>query len=148
MTAFFTGLRKIVIPSSDDLFIAGQSTASLMHLLNDLKKNVDILIGVSLEEIELETPANGATVVVNPSTSQKQVITNNVAGFTIAATEEVGDVELRIINGASAGTITFDGFNKEYPGGAVLDTTEGNEFVAFIFGFGAAGADYVLQARQ
>lgn len=104
--------------------------------------------GFTIAEVDLGAPANGATVIVDPSDGQKQKITNNVAGFTISATEECGDVELRIINGPSAGTITWDGFNIEYPGGAVLDTVDGNQFVAFIFGFGEAGADYILQARQ
>lgn len=104
--------------------------------------------GFTLAEVELPDPANGATVVVNPSDGQKQTIYNNVAGFTIQATGEVGDVELRIVNGPAAGVITFAGFKFKYPGGSDLDTINGNEFIMYCFGFGAAGADYLIQARQ
>lgn len=104
--------------------------------------------GFTTEEFEISTPANGATVTIDPLNGQKQRITNNVAGFTIEPSDECGDVELRIINGASAGTITFSGFHHNYPGGADLTTVDEDEFVVFIFGFGAAGTDYIVQARQ
>ena len=100
------------------------------------------------QEYDNGTPTNGSTITINPSNGLKQKITNNVAGFTIAATTECGDVELRIINGSSAGTITRSGFNYNLPGGDSLDTTDTHQFVMFIYGWGAAGADYLIRKRQ
>jgi hypothetical protein len=102
--------------------------------------------GFTEAEFDNGTPANGATVTINPSNGLKQKITNNVAGFTIAATAEVGDVELRIINGASAGTITFSSFSKQWIGDA-LDTTNAHQFLAFIYGYGSKTA-YIVKALQ
>jgi hypothetical protein len=102
--------------------------------------------GFQETEVSLGTPTNGSTVTPNPGDSLKQTLTNNVAGFTIAATAQVGDVELRIVNGASAGTITFSGFDKQWAGDS-LDTTSGHQFIAFIYGFGAKKA-YILKALQ
>lgn len=104
--------------------------------------------GFTHQEYDNGTPTNGSSITINPSNGLKQKITNNVAGFTIAATTEVGDVELRIINGSSAGTITWSGFNYNLPGGDSLDTTNAHQFMAFIYGFGAAGADYIIRKRQ
>ena len=104
--------------------------------------------GFTHQQYDNGTPANGSTITVNPSNGLKQTITNNVAGFTIAATSECGDVELRIINGPSAGTISFSGFHYNLPGGDSLTTTNGSQFVAFIYGYGAAGADYIVRKRQ
>src|SRR6185437_3546623 len=95
--------------------------------------------GFTEEEFDNGTPANGATITIDPSVNLKQLVTNNVAGFTIQATTESGDVELRIVNGPSAGTITFSGFHFKYPGGSTLDTVSGNQFIAYIFGRGSAG---------
>lgn len=104
--------------------------------------------GFTIEEFDLGTPANGTTVTPNPSDCCKQVVTNDDGGFEIAATGECGDIELRIVNGPGAGPITFAGFKMQYLTGVSLDAVNGNEFVVFIFGFGTAGADYSIQARQ
>lgn len=104
--------------------------------------------GVTHTEYDNGTPTNGANITIDPSNGLKQKITNNVAGFTITATAEIGDVELRIINGASAGTITWSGFHRNFPGGDLLTTTNGHQFLALIYGFGAAGADYIVRSRQ
>ena len=86
------------------------------------------------------------TITPNPSAGIKQSLTNNGA-FTFAATSEVGDCQVEVINGATAGAITFSGFTKNYAGDA-LDTTNGHKFVIFVYGFGADGADYMIKARQ
>jgi hypothetical protein len=87
----------------------------------------------------LGTPTNGSTITPNPSDNLKQTLTNNVAGFTIAATAQVGDIEIYVTNGASAGAITLSGFTKQLLGDA-FDTINGHEFVIFIYGFkNAAG---------
>jgi hypothetical protein len=85
------------------------------------------------------------TITPNPSSSLKQSVTNNGA-FTIAATAEVGDVELFVSNGASAGAIAFSGFTKQWAGDA-LDTVNGHAFVIFIYGFGGNSA-YLVKAMQ
>jgi hypothetical protein len=99
-------------------------------------------------EYDNGTPTNGASITINPINGLKQKITNNVAGFSILATAQSGDVELRIINGATAGTITFSGFHKQHAGGDSLTTTNAHQFIAFIYGYGAAGADYLVRKRQ
>ncbi|HEX5508921.1 MAG TPA: hypothetical protein VFX37_10500 [Pseudolabrys sp.] len=108
----------------------------------------ELIGGFTEEEFDNGTPANGATITIDPSVNLKQLVTNNVAAFTIQATAESGDVELRIVNGATPGTITFSGFHFNFPGGDPLDTVPGNQFIVFIFGRGSAGADYIVRARQ
>lgn len=102
--------------------------------------------GFTETELDLGTPANGATITPNPSARLKQKAANNVAGFTIAATAEVGDLELRITNGASAGAITFSGFSKKFAGDA-LTTVNGDQFAVFIYGWGSKSA-YLIKALQ
>jgi hypothetical protein len=95
--------------------------------------------------INLGTPGAGTTVTPNPSNGFKQQVTNNAA-FTIAATGQVGDVELLIVNGAAAGAVTFTGFDKQFVGDA-LDTVSGHQFVVLIYGFGTKKA-YLIKALQ
>jgi len=104
--------------------------------------------GFTSVEFDNGAPTNGGSVTIDPSNGLKQKVTNNVASFSIVATTECGDVELRIINGSSAGTITFSGFNHKHAGGDTPDTTNGHQFIAFIYGYGAAGADYLVRKRQ
>lgn len=102
--------------------------------------------GFTIDEFDLGTPINGSTITPNPSTCLKQKVTNNVAGFTIAATAETGDLELRVVNGASAGTISFSGFDIQWTGDA-LTTVNGSQFVIFIYGFPSKRA-YIIKALQ
>jgi len=102
--------------------------------------------GLSITPFDHGTPANGATITPDPSVCQKQTVTNNASGFTIAATSEVGDLELRVINGASAGNISFSGFDKQWTGDS-LTTTNGHQFVIFIYGYGDKAA-YLIKALQ
>lgn len=102
--------------------------------------------GVTFTEYDLGTPTNGSTVTPDPSDGLKQKLTNNVAGFTIAATAEIGDCEVRVTNGASAGTISFSGFDKQWSGDA-LTTTSGHQFIIFIYGFDGKQA-YLIKALQ
>lgn len=96
---------------------------------------------------DLGTPANGATITPNPSDNLKQTVANDVVAFTIAATAEVGDVELTITNGATAGAIAFSGFTKSW-GGDALDTTAGHSFVVFIYGHPNGLSSYLIKALQ
>lgn len=98
----------------------------------------------------LGTPAPGSTITPNPSDNLKQTLTNNAA-FTIAATAQVGDVELYITNGTTAGAIAFTGFTKNFTGDS-LDTTVGHEFLVIIYGFqndaGQRRSAYLVKAMQ
>jgi hypothetical protein len=102
--------------------------------------------GFNEQPFDLGTPAANATVTPNPSRNLKQTVTNNAA-FTIQATAEVGDVELLITNGATAGEIGFAGFAKNWPGDA-LDQVPGHQFVVFIYGFPGGTAAYLVKALQ
>ncbi len=92
------------------------------------------------------------TGTITPSSlnNLKQTLTNN-ATFTIAAPSVVGDIELYITNTASAGTIVFSGFTKQYTGDA-LDTTSGHEFQIFIYcsknAAGSVRTAYLVKAMQ
>lgn len=103
--------------------------------------------GFTSTEANLGTPTNGSTIAPSPLTSLKQFVRNNVAGFTIAASGLVGDVELTILNGATPGTISFTGFDKQWAGDP-LDTVAGHRFVAFLYGFGAGHGAYLIKALQ
>lgn len=93
--------------------------------------------GLTFSTHDLGTVTTGS-VTPNPSDGLKQKLVNNGA-FTLTATAEVGDVELLVTNGASAGTITFSGFEKQWTGDP-LDTTSGHKFVIFIYGLDGAQA--------
>lgn len=105
------------------------------------------VIATSDEERDLGTPANGATITLDPTLGLKQTLVNNVAGITIAAPASMLNMELRIVNGASAGAVTMSGFHFMYPGGSPFDTVSGHEFIVFITGSGN-GSDYIVRARQ
>jgi hypothetical protein len=98
-----------------------------------------------------ETPFDFGTVTTgtitpNPSKCLKQKVTNNGA-FTIAATAEVGDLELLVTNAAGAGAITLSGFTKQFTGDA-FDTTNGHKFVVFIYAFDAGVTGVLVKALQ
>lgn len=86
-----------------------------------------------------------AAITPNPSAGLKQSVTNNAA-LTINATAQIGDVELHVTNGPTAGAITFSGFTKQWTGDA-LDTVNGHQFIVFIYGFSGARA-YLIRALQ
>ena len=109
--------------------------------------NQSLIGGFNETPFSLGTPATGTTVTPNPSDNLKQAVTNNVAGFTIQATSEVGDVELLITNGINAGAIAFAGFTKQWSGDS-LDTTAGHSFVVFIYGLPNGNSAYLIKALQ
>ena len=131
--------------SGASINIPGSAAANSSNPLLTAAGGVALTAGFTEVPPATIVPTNGQTVTVNPSAGLKQNLTNNVAGFTIAATAEIGDLELHVTNGASAGVLTFSGF-KQWPGD-VLDTTNGHEFVVFIFGYGAKAA-YTIKALQ
>jgi hypothetical protein len=85
------------------------------------------------------------TITPNPASGLKQSVTNDGA-FTISATAQIGDVQISVTNGASAGTISFSGFTKQFTGDT-LDTVPGHNFVIFIYGF-PNGTAYLIKALQ
>jgi hypothetical protein len=108
--------------------------------------------GFTWQPTDLGTPVNGATITPNPSGGLKQKVTNNTGppntnAFTIAATAEIGDVELTIINGANPGIVNFAGFGKQYTSDA-MTTNVGDRFAAFIYGMADGVTDYIVKARQ
>ncbi len=103
--------------------------------------------GFTHGEHDLGTPANGSTITPNPSDGLIQKLTFNVTNLTIAATSQIGNLVLRIVVGPSAGALSLSGFHKQYTGDTV-DNINGHEFNVFIYGFGAAGADCMVKARQ
>lgn len=96
-------------------------------------------------ETEVPITVTGGAWTPDPTVSLKQSWTNN-ANLTINAPASVGDVELHVTNGASAGTISFSGFTKQWSGDA-LDATNGHQFVVFIYGFSGASG-YLIKALQ
>lgn len=121
------------------------STSGLPFLLTTAGQNISA--GFTESEVDLGTPVNASTVTAEPLTGLKQKLTNNVAGFAIAPPPDIGDLELRVVNGATAGTITFPGFTKKFAGDA-LTTTNGDQFIVFIYGFGGGKSAYLIKALQ
>ena len=105
--------------------------------------------GFTWTPFSLGTVTTG-TVTPSPLNNLKQTLTNGGA-FTIAAGTTVGDVELYVTNNASAGTISFSGFTKQFSSDA-LDTTNTHEFVIFIYIFkndaGTVKSAYLIKAMQ
>ena len=71
------------------------------------------------------------TITPDPSDSYTHKVVNNGA-FTIAATSESGRLLLLITNGASAGSVTFSGFDKQIAGD-LMETTPGNIYAVYIW---------------
>lgn len=104
-----------------------------------------LLIG-GFTETEFDLGTGAGTIAPNPMSSLKQKVTNNGA-FSISPFGTVGDVELRIINGASAGAVSIGGFTKQWTGDP-LDTVNGHQFMMFIYGFGGGASACIVKALQ
>lgn len=133
---------------ADDMLRSGNFPSTLTSGGNAV---LTVIGGQTLTGGFTETPfdfgsVTSGTITPNPSKCLKQKVTNNGA-FAIAATAEIGDVELLITNGASAGAISFSGFTKQFTGDA-LDTTNGHKFVVFIYAFDAGVTACVVKALQ
>lgn len=105
--------------------------------------------GFTWTPFSLGTVSTG-TITPSSLNNLKQTLINGGA-FTIAAPSVVGDIELYITNTATAGTITFSSFTKQYTGDA-LDTTNGHEFQIFIYcsknDAGSVKTAYLVKAMQ
>jgi hypothetical protein len=90
------------------------------------------------------------TITPNPLDSLKQKVVNNVGNantLTIAATAQIGDVELVVTNGANPGVLAFTGFAMQYTSDPT-DQTAGHKFAVFIYGMADATTDFIVKARQ
>lgn len=80
-------------------------------------------------------PTNGGTFkpTIDATHFNLQWFNNNVAAFTFAAPDLAGDYTaiVDMINGASAGTVSYSGWTKN-PSGDALTTTNGHKFRYFI----------------
>jgi hypothetical protein len=74
---------------------------------------------------------SSGTVTPDPTAQNYQYLTNNGA-FTLAAPSSDCAIDILIINGASAGAITFSGFSVGSNTGDTLTTTNGNKFLISI----------------
>lgn len=88
-----------------------------------------IRLGFSVTSYNLGT--GSGTVTINPRNGNYQYITNNGA-FTLAAPATDCAIDLLVLNGATAGSITFSGFQVGSATGSTLTTTNGNEFIISI----------------
>ena len=95
-------------------------------------------INALLYDTEDQTITGGARVTsksiatgsftVDTGDRQCQYITNNGV-FTITAPANDGSILLLVTNGASAGAITFTGFQVGVSTGDILTTTNGHDFL-------------------
>ena len=102
--------------------------------------------GLTWTTSDFGTITNG-TISPAPATCLKQSVTNNGTLVISATSLSVGDVELLIVNGASATSLTFSGFSKTFTGDAYT-TTNNNAFVAYLYGFAGSRTAVILKALQ
>lgn len=86
-------------------------------------------------DFNLGTVSSG-TITPNPSDSYTQTVVNGGA-FTLAATAQTGRLLLLLTNNASAGAVTFSGFDKEIDGDTI-GTTVNNRYAIFIWSVGGS----------
>lgn len=106
-----------------------------------------ITVGYTVTAYNIGTPTNGSTATLTPSNGNYQYLTNNVAGFTIAAPSSDCAIDVLITNGASAGTITFSGFTVGSSTGDALTTTNTNKFLLTVVRINSVST-YTIKALQ
>lgn len=105
----------------------------------------DLSGGVNLTPYSIGTVSSGTTTIdcgKNPG----QYLTNNGA-FTLAAPSNDGECTVQVINGASAGAITFSGFSEGSNTGDPLNTTSGDKFDIVISRINS-NSHYLITALQ
>lgn len=110
-------------------------------------KSDTITKGFSVTPNNIGTPTNASTVTPDPANGNYQYLTNNVAGFTLAAPGSDCAIDLLITNGASAGTITFSGYTVGSSTGSALTTTNAHKFIVSIRRINSV-ATYSIYALQ
>jgi hypothetical protein len=137
-TKFLRGDGSFVtIPGGGDLLssnnlsdVANAATArSNLQALGSAATGQSFTGGVNPTEYDNGTKSTGS-YTPEPGNGPLQKVTNNGA-HTLIASSNVGSFVLRVINGASAGAITFSGFDKQLPGDTYA-TTNANQYDIFI----------------
>lgn len=90
---------------------------------------------------------SSGTIFPSAAVCAKQQVTNNGAFTISSASLGVGDVELLIINAASAGAITYSSFTKQFTGDT-YSLTNGNAYVTFFYGLAGSRSAYVIKSLQ
>ena len=122
------------------------ATAGTDYMKPDTTSN--LTKGFTATTYDIGTPTNGSTVTLDGTNGQLQKLTNNVAGFTIAAPSSDTEIDILVTNGASAGTITFSGFTAPSGGGGdSYNTTNTNKFRLHIERIGGVSS-YSWKAYQ
>lgn len=132
------------------LTLSGTATVYLTPLSADLlfaNRTATITKGFGITPYSIGTPTNGSTVTPDPANHNYQYLTNNVAGFTLAAPTSDCTIDILITNGASAGAVTFSGFTVSASVGDALTTTNTSKFVVSIRRINAV-ATYTIKALQ
>ena len=106
-------------------------------------QNQSVTGGAISPAVSLGTFSSG-TLTVNCGLGQQQFLTNNGA-FTIAAPANDGACNVRVINGASAGAVTFTGFtvNPSYTG-ITMTTALSNAYLVTINRNNASSVYFVV----
>jgi hypothetical protein len=103
--------------------------------------------GIRVTSYSIGTPSNGSTTTLDSGNGPLQYMTNNVAGLTIAAPANDGNLVLYILNGASAGTVTWSGFTVGSNTGDALTTTNTSKFMVSITRINSIST-YIIKALQ
>ena len=103
--------------------------------------------GIRVTSFSIGTPTNGSTTTLDSGNGPLQYMTNNVAGLTIAAPANDGNLVLYILNGASAGTVTWSGFTVGSSTGDALTTTNTSKFMVSITRINSIST-YIIKALQ
>lgn len=108
--------------------------------------NANLTGGATATSFSIGSPTNGSSTTLDGLNGQLQYLTNNVAGFTLVAPAADTTIVLYVLNGASAGTITWSGFTGASFGDA-FTTTNTNKFMVMITRINSV-ATYINKALQ
>ncbi|MDV2964539.1 hypothetical protein RZ532_01005 [Nitratireductor aquimarinus] len=132
-TSMISGLGSAAEAETSAFATAAQGTKAD----NAVPKAGGALTGGFTATAQSDGTKTGGTYTPSPATGNMRTAVNGGA-FTLAAPTLAGDYTLiiQITNNASAGAITFSGFNKA-DGTDDLTTTNGHDFLIFITKIGA-----------
>src|SRR5690606_17986566 len=121
-----TASNSITLAGTDSTTWTGPSSHATLAALNIASERVTGGAHVTSQAL---TTGN---ITVNCGTRPIQTITNGGA-FTITAPAADGYCVLKVTNNASAGAVTFSGFQTGSNTGDALTTVNGNKFMVFIY---------------
>lgn len=128
------------IDTSPGSRVGGGFVGSLMRLKRRLFSG-----GIYIQSFPIGTISSG-TYTVDCGNGPQQFMTNNGA-FTLAAPTMDGNCFLNVVNGASAGAITFSGMTVGANTGDALDTTSTHKFTLSIWRINGVSS-YFVKALQ